>query len=142
MEALEHCHESGVTHRDLKPENLMITSDCKLKIIDFGFAGPIAGRDGAGKLSTRRGTRAYMAPEILAGETYRGANVDIFSSGIILFIMLKGSPPFKEAKGSDAFYKCLIDNNAKTLWEAHEAHWPENACAPSEDFKLLVTAML
>lgn len=53
-----------MTHRDLKPENLMLDHHYTLKIVDFGCAGPIAGRDGKGFLKTVLGTPHYMAPEI------------------------------------------------------------------------------
>jgi len=45
MSGLEYCHRSGIAHRDLKPENLMLDRDWNLKIVDFGFAGPVEGRD-------------------------------------------------------------------------------------------------
>ena len=64
MEGLAYCHGHKVTHRDLKPENLLLDKDFILKIADFGFAGPIEGRDGSGYLTTRLGTSNYMAPEI------------------------------------------------------------------------------
>jgi serine/threonine protein kinase len=56
----------------LKPENLLLDENFDLKIADFGFAGPMAGRDGSGLLNTRLGTHNYMAPEIHAGKPYNG----------------------------------------------------------------------
>ena len=64
MEGLKYMHEKGVTHRDLKPENVLLDEDHVLKIADFGFAGPVDGRDGSGLLKTKLGTANYMAPEI------------------------------------------------------------------------------
>ena len=65
MEGLSFCHEKGIAHRDLKPENLLLDSNYFLKIADFGLAGPVRGRDGKGYLTTKLGTKNYMAPEIL-----------------------------------------------------------------------------
>ena len=67
IETLEHVHSNGLTHRDLKPDNLLFDREFNLKIADFGFAGPIQGRDGSGFLTTKLGTANYMAPEIHAG---------------------------------------------------------------------------
>jgi len=67
MEGLSYVHDQGFTHRDLKPENLMLTADFTLKIADFGFAGPVDGRDGSGVCNTNLGTLNYMAPEIHLG---------------------------------------------------------------------------
>ena len=64
MSGLSYIHNQGFTHRDLKPENLMLSSDFTLKIADFGFAGPVDGRDGSGVCNTSLGTLNYMAPEI------------------------------------------------------------------------------
>jgi len=63
-------------------------------LADFGFAGPLAGRDGSGYLTTKLGTSNYMAPEIHEEKPYNGRQVDLFSLGIILFIMVAQSPPF------------------------------------------------
>jgi len=64
LEGLAYCHGQKITHRDLKPENLLLDQNFILKIADFGFAGPIEGRDGSGNLTTKLGTLNYMAPEI------------------------------------------------------------------------------
>lgn len=94
LSALDYCHSRQVSHRDIKPENLLIGNNFDIKIADFGFAGPIQGRDGKGLLFTKLGTINYMAPEILLESPYRGAQIDLFSAGMILFIMVAQHPPF------------------------------------------------
>ena len=70
IEGLEYVHNKGVTHRDLKPENVLYDQYFNLKIADFGFAAPLAGRDGSGSLKTKLGTESYMAPEIHMKKPY------------------------------------------------------------------------
>ena len=91
-------HAQGYAHRDLKPENLLLDHDYVLRITDFGFAAPIAGRDNSSLLKTQFGTVSFMPPEIHLGKEYEGARVDLFASAIILFVILTGAPPFRYAK--------------------------------------------
>jgi serine/threonine protein kinase len=93
-------------HRDLKLENVLLSADYKIKICDFGFSGPINGRQiGDDYLTTKLGTYRYMAPEIFRTKRYDGAKVDVFSCGIMLFIMVTGDyPPFDTAKLDDVKY--------------------------------------
>jgi serine/threonine protein kinase len=97
-------HKHGVCHRDLKPENIMLDEKFNLKVADFGFAAPTAGRDKNGYLTTQLGTQAYMAPEIHLGKAYQGPVVDLFAAAIILFIMLTQRPPFQSADPKDPHY--------------------------------------
>ena len=87
-------HSQGIAHRDLKLENILLDENFNIKITDYGFVGPIEGRDGSGFLHTRLGTRGCMAPEILEGRPYQGQVVDLFALGVCLFIMYSGLPPF------------------------------------------------
>ncbi len=105
IEALAYVHGNGLAHRDLKPDNLLFDGDFNLKIADFGFAGPIQGRDGKGYLTTRLGTANYMAPEIHDEKPYSGASVDLYAAAIILFIMCSSLPPFMQAKRSDTYFR-------------------------------------
>mmetsp|Transcript_17745 Transcript_17745/g.38338 ORF Transcript_17745/g.38338 Transcript_17745/m.38338 type:complete len:375 (+) Transcript_17745:843-1967(+) len=91
--ALAYMHSEGIAHRDLKPENLLLQykhSDSEIKIADFGFAKQAKDDH---SLDTMCGTPGYVAPEILRKERY-GTKVDMWSMGVIVFIMLGGYPPF------------------------------------------------
>lgn len=69
---LHYLHTRGLCHRDLKPENILLDKNFNVKIVDFGFAAPLAGRTGSGFNTTKLGSPMYMAPEILYGENYQG----------------------------------------------------------------------
>lgn len=88
----------------------MLDKDFRLKISDFGLSGPINGREKAnGFLHTVLGTEGLIAPEMLAGEPYKGSEVDLFAMGVLLFAMVAGFPPFNSADiRCDWFYKGLI----------------------------------
>jgi calcium/calmodulin-dependent protein kinase I len=90
--ALKYLHDKQIVHRDLKPENLLFATkanDSAIKLIDFGLAGSI--KDGL--LKTPCGTPNYVAPEILRRQKY-GVQADMWSIGVILYIILCGFPPF------------------------------------------------
>ena len=112
-------HAAGYAHRDLKPENILLDNNFVLKISDFGLAAPIQGRNGEGLLETQLGTLSYMAPEIHLGNAYEGARVDIFASGIILFMILSQRAPFGVAKPSDRHYRMLAEGRFEDFWLAH-----------------------
>ena len=94
MDGVEYCHNNGVAHRDLKPENLLFDKKYNLKIADFGLSTFMEGSDGKGNLTTNLGTYNFMAPEILLKLPYKGEQIDIFSAGVILFMMVNASCPF------------------------------------------------
>jgi len=104
LETMAYMHESDVVHRDLKPENLLLTSekdDADIKIADFGFAKRITQ---LAPDETACGTPGYVAPEILRGDPY-GAEVDIWSMGIIVYVLLAGYPPFYDDDQKRLFRK-------------------------------------
>lgn len=103
----------------MKPENILFDGNFNLKIADFGFAAPIEGRDGSGLLKTRLGTESYMAPEIHLRKPYNGEAVDVFASGIILFIMFTQHPPFHKAIAEDPFFKLIVIGRFDVFWKAH-----------------------
>jgi serine/threonine protein kinase len=84
LDCLDYMHGKNVVHRDLKLENILVDDDMNLKVADFGFAT----YKKINKLNSYRGTQTYMAPEIKLGNRYDGRQVDIFSTGVILFIIV------------------------------------------------------
>jgi len=92
ISAVAYCHERGIVHRDLKPENLLLENDspeAMLKVIDFGTSCRM---NPALPFSSITGTPYYIAPEVLLGKY--NEKCDVWSCGVILFILLCGSPPF------------------------------------------------
>ncbi|GMI89225.1 CBL-INTERACTING PROTEIN KINASE 24, SNF1-RELATED PROTEIN KINASE 3.11, SALT OVERLY SENSITIVE 2 [Hibiscus trionum] len=94
IDAVAHCHSKGVYHRDLKPENLLLDSSGNLKVSDFGLSALTL--QGDRLLHTTCGTPNYVAPEVLGNEGYDGAAADVWSCGVILFVIMAGYLPFDE----------------------------------------------
>ncbi|XP_058423878.1 serine/threonine-protein kinase MARK2-like [Diceros bicornis minor] len=90
VSALHHCHQRGIVHRDLKPENILLDDDLNIKLTDFGLSTMFLGR----KLTSCCGTLSYVAPEILRGLEYDGPAVDVWSLGVVLYVMVTGCLPF------------------------------------------------
>lgn len=135
-DAFEYLHSNGVSHRDMKPENVMLDSDFNIKVADFGFSSEKASNE------TRRGTEAYMAPEIHMGARYSGASVDLFAAGIILFIMVTQHPPFARATPKDPHYKTISANRLDLFWKLHSRNKPNGLEFFSEEFRELITLLL
>ncbi|KAH6814485.1 SOS3-interacting protein 4 [Perilla frutescens var. frutescens] len=96
ISAVSYCHSRGVYHRDLKPENLLLDENGDLKVSDFGLSALADHVRPDGLLHTLCGTPAYVAPEILAKKGYDGAKVDVWSCGIVLFVLTAGYLPFND----------------------------------------------
>lgn len=102
-DAISYLHKEGIVHRDLKPENLLYLtkeSSSPIKITDFGLA-KFRAKDSI-EMHTACGTPGYVAPEVLRQENYTKA-VDLWSLGVILYILLCGFPPFYHPKTSELY---------------------------------------
>jgi carbon catabolite-derepressing protein kinase len=91
--AVEYCHRHKIVHRDLKPENLLLDSHLNVKIADFGLSNIMT--DG-NFLKTSCGSPNYAAPEVISGKLYAGPEVDVWSCGVILYVLLVGRLPFDD----------------------------------------------
>ncbi|WCJ22489.1 CBL-interacting protein kinase 9 [Euphorbia peplus] len=97
VNAVDYCHSRGVFHRDLKPENLLLDTYGYLKISDFGLSALSSQQvRGDGLLHTACGTPNYVAPEVLRDKGYDGKASDLWSCGVILFVLMAGYLPFDE----------------------------------------------
>lgn len=104
LEAVQYMHSNGIAHRDLKPENLLCSgaNSDEIKVTDFGLSKDF----GEATLSTSCGTPDYVAPEVLRGAPYDNS-VDIWSIGVITYILLCGFPPFYGNSDQEIFEKIL-----------------------------------
>jgi len=96
ISAIDFCHSRGVYHRDLKPENLLLDEEGNLKVTDFGLSAFAEHLRQDGLLHTTCGTPAYVAPEVIGKKGYDRAKADIWSCGVILFVLLAGYLPFQD----------------------------------------------
>ena len=102
VNGLQYCHDKAIAHRDIKLENVLLDEQKNIKIIDFGFATQII----AGQKSRMFcGTPSYMAPEIVARKEYHAGQADIWALGVLLYVLLSGSFPFRGISDKDLYGK-------------------------------------
>ncbi|KAM7407273.1 hypothetical protein PAMA_003140 [Pampus argenteus] len=91
LTAVDYCHRHHIVHRDLKTENLLLDANMNIKLADFGFGNFYNAGD---PLSTWCGSPHYAAPEVFEGKEYEGPQLDIWSLGVVLYVLVCGSLPF------------------------------------------------
>ena len=123
ISGIEYLHEVGIAHRDLKLENILLNQKNDVKIIDFGLSNKY-NKDSEELLQSSCGSPCYAAPEMITGSKYHGVDTDIWSSGIILYLMLCKSFPFNDKNNNKLYQKILngkfnlpnyLSNEAKDL---------------------------
>ncbi len=124
ISGLEYLHKQRICHRDLKPENLLLDTNKILKIADFGLSTFYNKNNKNYQLKTPCGSPCYAAPEMVSGKKYNASQVDIWSSGIVLFTMVCGFLPFEDDNQKILFSKIargifnipnFISSNCKDL---------------------------
>eukprot|EP00301_Raphidiophrys_heterophryoidea_P014518 c22941_g1_i1.p1 GENE.c22941_g1_i1~~c22941_g1_i1.p1 ORF type:complete len:439 (-),score=134.01 c22941_g1_i1:296-1612(-) len=135
---ISHMHAHGIVHRDLKPENILYASpdaDSPIKIADFGLAKLwMPKQETSSELKTLCGTPGYVAPEVLKNRQGYTAQCDLWSLGVILYILLCGYPPFQHQQQTKLFKQIL-----KADYQFHSPWW-DNISDQAKDLvsKLLV----
>ncbi|HTC93502.1 MAG TPA: serine/threonine-protein kinase [Terriglobales bacterium] len=120
-EALHYAHSQGIIHRDIKPANIIVTNDLHAKITDFGVAKlAVADFTIAGQVL---GTPTFMAPEQLSGHPVDG-RADLFSLGIILYILLGGVKPFIGGTLSEVMFK-VVNNEPAPVTQLNSTLSPD-----------------
>nr|XP_043624512.1 CBL-interacting serine/threonine-protein kinase 6-like [Erigeron canadensis] len=129
ISVIDFCHSRGVYHRDLKPENLLLDEEGNLKVTDFGLSAFADHIRQDGLLHTTCGTPAYVAPEVIGKKGYDGAKADLWSCGVILYVLLAGFLPFQD-ENVIAMYKKIYRGDFR--------------CPPwfSSDARRLITKLL
>ncbi|KAM0950536.1 putative protein kinase CAMK-CAMKL-CHK1 family [Dioscorea sansibarensis] len=121
IDAVDFCHSRGVYHRDLKPENLLLDENGNLKVSDFGLSALAESKRQDGLLHTTCGTPAYVAPEVISRKGYDGAKADIWSCGVILFVLLAGYLPFHDSNLMEMYRKIGRGEYKCPNWFPYEA---------------------
>lgn len=135
IEITDYMHNVRKTvHRDLKPENILVDDQLNIKFADFGFSTS----KNIESLTDLAGSNTYIAPEVKAlmkqaeGERkpYNGSQADLFSIGVILFLLVKGTFPFLNADEEDFYYSKIISGEVDAYFE-----WVDKETALSGEFK-------
>ena len=139
VKAVETCHKYGIIHGDIKLENILLSSNFSIKLIDFGFAKRID----EGLISSLMGTKGYAAPECFTSSTkeYQGIPSDIFSLGVVLFVLVMGFFPFEKPNYTDNKYKFIMKKDFNGFWKKCEKILGEPISTLSPEFKNLFERM-
>jgi calcium-dependent protein kinase len=132
LNAIEYLHSIDIVHRDIKPENILFSEKnerSSIKLIDFGLS--IRHKEGQPNLSSTVGTAYYMSPDILNGSYDRSC--DIWSIGVIAYVMLCGRPPFNGSSDENIFARIK-----KGKYSMETVHWNDI----SDDAKDFVSWLL
>jgi len=138
VKAVKYLHENNIAHCDLKPENILLDKYFNPKINDFGFAQKFNGKDGNYLLHKKSGTPIYSSPDVRLAFTkgYDGTKNDIFSLGVLLFVITVGDFPFESATYSDEKYKFIIKGRFNRFWEFFDS------INISDEFKDLINSLI
>lgn len=143
ISAVDYCHSHGVFHRDLKPENLLLDENWDLKVTDFGLSAVTDQIRHDGLLHTLCGTPAYVAPEILAKKGYDGAKVDVWSCGVILFVLNAGYLPFNDTNLMTMYRKIYKGEFRCPKWTSPELRrFLSRILDPNPDTRITVHEIL
>jgi len=128
-----------VTHRDIKPNNILLDHRFQLKITDFGLSHIYQGENpDSHRMPASQawmGTKGFQAPEQILNRPYSNL-VDIFASGVCIFMLLGAKQPFKKAASNDPWFRCIASKAYKKFWKAHGKE------KFSEEVKDLINGML
>ena len=138
VKAVKYLHENNIAHCDLKPENILLDSNFNPKLNDFGFSQIFDGKNGNYLLHKKSGTPIYSSPDVRLAFTkgYDGIKNDIFSLGVLLFVITIGDFPFESATYSDEKYKFIIKGRFNKFWEFF------NHIDISNEFKDLINSLI
>lgn len=137
VEGVHYLHSKRVCHRDLSLENVLLTGDGIVKIIDFGVAKRYLESNETFQASAGFvGKQGYCSPEIHAGKTYDARHADVWSLGVILFMLLTGAPPYQLPCYSDNGFAMIMEGNLATMLD----HW--NRPIPLEAQDLLCKILI
>ena len=123
IETLLDVDDKGICNRDIKADNILIDNKLNLRLLDWGYSSNCKTNGTDVIFDSCVGTPPYMAPEVLAQFPHRGPPVDIFSAGVLLFILVLGVPPFQKASSSDYFYKLYIYKKEEFWRRQWQAMW-------------------
>eukprot|EP00492_Amphilonche_elongata_P001364 TRINITY_DN184_c0_g1_i4.p1 TRINITY_DN184_c0_g1~~TRINITY_DN184_c0_g1_i4.p1 ORF type:complete len:351 (+),score=69.32 TRINITY_DN184_c0_g1_i4:425-1477(+) len=106
----------GLCHRDIKPQNILLTNNFQVKLVDFG-SSKLFNRQELMR-TFRVGTKGYQAPEVLLQRGYT-LKCDIFSLGVLLFVILTKHPPFRQAVSEDQWFRQIAKKQFASFWAKH-----------------------
>jgi eukaryotic-like serine/threonine-protein kinase len=116
LDALDHAHRQLIVHRDLKPANVLVGTEGRPRLLDFGIAKALDEDEGLTRLAAPM-TPRYAAPEQLRGEPV-GTSTDVYGAGVLLFELLTGRLPYGEAQGGPALLAAISEREPDTLLQA------------------------